>query len=310
MWRKPVGRRSHADADAHLASSVVACSSAPTSPPQAASRRRSTASRRSAATRCRSSRRARACGGRRPTRPRRWRASGSAARRPGSAPCSCHALYLVNLASRDDEIRAKSLESLRATMETAQAIGAEAVVFHVGSHLGYGFDEALEVVAPALRAGARAARPTTSGSAWRTRPAPAARSAARSTSSRRSATRSTATRGSGSASTRATGGRRASTSPIPIALDDAVSRARRADRARARPRAPRQRRRRAPSARTATVTSASASALIGDGLATFLGHPAFQRLPAVTETWEDEGAETKDLGELRRLYREGAPEVA
>src|SRR5262245_25338145 len=51
----------------------------------------------------------------------------------------CHALYLVNLASRDDEIRSKSLDSLRATMVTADAIGAEAVVVHVGSHLGYGF---------------------------------------------------------------------------------------------------------------------------------------------------------------------------
>ena len=29
------------------------------------------------------------------------------------------------------------------------AIGADAVVFHVGSHLGYGFDDALDVVAPA-----------------------------------------------------------------------------------------------------------------------------------------------------------------
>ena len=29
--------------------------------------------------------------------------------------------------------------------------------------------------------------------------------------------------------------------------------------------------------------------LIGDGLATFLGHPAFAGLPAITETWEDRG---------------------
>ena len=69
----------------------------------------------------------------------------------GVGHVACHALYLVNLASRDEVIRAKSLVSLRATMETARAIGAEAVVFHVGSHLGYGFDEAVELVAPALR---------------------------------------------------------------------------------------------------------------------------------------------------------------
>ena len=36
-------------------------------------------------------------------------------------------------------------------METARAIEADAVVFHVGSHLGYGFDDAVEVVASALR---------------------------------------------------------------------------------------------------------------------------------------------------------------
>ena len=63
---------------------------------------------------------------------------------------SCHALYLVNLASRDETVRANSLSALRATMTTARGIGAEAVVFHVGSHLGYGFAEAVEIVVPAL----------------------------------------------------------------------------------------------------------------------------------------------------------------
>ena len=64
---------------------------------------------------------------------------------------ACHALYLVNLASRDREIRTKSFEALTATMQTADSIGADAVVFHVGSHLGYGFDDALDVVTPQLR---------------------------------------------------------------------------------------------------------------------------------------------------------------
>src|SRR6185295_889725 len=64
---------------------------------------------------------------------------------------SCHALYLVNLASRDLTVRENSLTALRATMETAHAIGSEAVVFHVGSHLGIGFDDAVELVEPALR---------------------------------------------------------------------------------------------------------------------------------------------------------------
>ena len=45
--------------------------------------------------------------------------------------------------------------------------------------------------------------------------------------------------------------------------------------------------------------------VIGSGLATFLGHPAFQGLPAVTETWEDKGRDTKDLRTLRRLAQRG-----
>ena len=62
----------------------------------------------------------------------------------------CHALYLVNLASPDAEVHAKSVTALRASLETASAIGADGVVFHVGSHLGAGLDEGLDRVVPAL----------------------------------------------------------------------------------------------------------------------------------------------------------------
>src|SRR5207253_141788 len=61
------GRRSHADADGHRRTMVDACGSGATSRRPAGSTRRSTGPRRSAARRCRSSRRARACGGRRTT---------------------------------------------------------------------------------------------------------------------------------------------------------------------------------------------------------------------------------------------------
>ena len=64
---------------------------------------------------------------------------------------SCHALYLVNLASRDRTIRKASFTALGATLETARGIGADAVVFHAGSHLGYGFRQAVKKVAPMLR---------------------------------------------------------------------------------------------------------------------------------------------------------------
>ena len=45
--------------------------------------------------------------------------------------------------------------------------------------------------------------------------------------------------------------------------------------------------------------------LIGDGLATFLSHPAFAGLPAITETWKDEGEATGDLDRMRTLRRNG-----
>ena len=61
-----------------------------------------------------------------------------------------HALYLVNLAAPDDAIYEKSVATMRSTVDAACAIGAEAVIFHVGSHLGAGLDVGLERVVPAL----------------------------------------------------------------------------------------------------------------------------------------------------------------
>jgi deoxyribonuclease-4 len=69
----------------------------------------------------------------------------------GIGAVSIHALYLINLASPKDDFYEKSVTTLRSTVDTACAIGAEAVVFHVGSHLGSGFEAAVERVVPALR---------------------------------------------------------------------------------------------------------------------------------------------------------------
>jgi deoxyribonuclease-4 len=68
----------------------------------------------------------------------------------GIGAVSVHALYLINLASPKKDFYEKSVATLRSTVDTACAIGAEAVVFHVGSHLGSGFEAALERVVPAL----------------------------------------------------------------------------------------------------------------------------------------------------------------
>jgi deoxyribonuclease IV len=61
-----------------------------------------------------------------------------------------HAIYLCNFASPDDELYEKSVATLRSTVDTACAIGADGVVFHVGSHLGSGFDAGLDRAVPAI----------------------------------------------------------------------------------------------------------------------------------------------------------------
>jgi deoxyribonuclease-4 len=62
----------------------------------------------------------------------------------------CHALYLCNLAAPDEAVYEKSVLAMGNTMEVACGIGADAVVFHVGSHLGSGFEAGLERVLPAM----------------------------------------------------------------------------------------------------------------------------------------------------------------
>jgi deoxyribonuclease IV len=62
----------------------------------------------------------------------------------------CHALYLCNLAAPKDDIYEKSVAALQNTMEVARGIGADGVVFHIGSHLGAGFGAGLERVLPAM----------------------------------------------------------------------------------------------------------------------------------------------------------------
>jgi len=63
----------------------------------------------------------------------------------------CHALYLCNLAAPDDAVYEKSVLALGNTMQVACGIGADGVVFHVGSHLGSGFEAGLERVLPAMQ---------------------------------------------------------------------------------------------------------------------------------------------------------------
>jgi deoxyribonuclease IV len=65
-----------------------------------------------------------------------------------------HAVYLLNCASEDAEIRAKSLTSLTHSLRVGQAIGASGVVLHPGSaktgHVGEAIARAGETIAQAL----------------------------------------------------------------------------------------------------------------------------------------------------------------
>ena len=62
----------------------------------------------------------------------------------------CHALYLCNLAAPDETVYENSVLAMRNTLEVACGIGADGVVFHVGSHLGSGLEAGLERVLPAM----------------------------------------------------------------------------------------------------------------------------------------------------------------
>ncbi len=215
----------------------------------------------------------------------------------------CHAVYLVNLASRDGGVREKSFASLRAALETADAIGADAVVFHVGSHLGYGFEDAVEVVAKQLRellelttddlwlcmencAGA-------GGTIGRSVDELAALCDALDRHPRLGICLD-------SCHWWASGIDVTDVAALDEAIADlealvglerlrglhvndaAVSLGANRDRHEVVPRG-----------------------LMGKGLATFLGHPAFDGLPAVLETWPEGGMQRADIDELRRLHRLG-----
>ncbi|HEX2409861.1 MAG TPA: deoxyribonuclease IV [Solirubrobacteraceae bacterium] len=64
-----------------------------------------------------------------------------------------HAVYLLNCASKDAEIRARSVASLAASLQAGAALGAEAVVLHPGSALKNGgeVDPALSRAAEAIK---------------------------------------------------------------------------------------------------------------------------------------------------------------
>ncbi len=93
-----------------------------------------------------------------------------------------HAVYLINCASKEREIRRKSLTSLQHALRIGDGIGAAGVVLHAGARKG-------EPQGPSVRRAGKAIREALGQlgallrCCSRTPPAPRARSAATSTSS-------------------------------------------------------------------------------------------------------------------------------
>lgn len=219
------------------------------------------------------------------------------------ASVSCHALYLLNLASRDETVRASSCTALRATLETAREIGADAVVFHVGSHLGYGFEDAVGVVEPALRE----LLDLTTDELWLCME----NAAGAGGTIGRSIVELAALFDAVGAHPRlglcldschwwASGVDVTDPTALDAALGELDERM-----GLERVRVLHVNDSRTPLASNRDRHELVGRGLIGDGLATFLGHPAFQGLPAIVETWEDKGANTEDLDRMRSLRRRG-----
>jgi deoxyribonuclease IV len=72
------------------------------------------------------------------------------AEHPSVTSTFCHATYLINLASPDPALAAKSRACLSANLSTAEGVGADGLVLHIGSHRGRGFEAALPGVVDAL----------------------------------------------------------------------------------------------------------------------------------------------------------------
>ena len=74
-----------------------------------------------------------------------------------------HTIYLINLASDNQDFYEKSVRSLTGAVVAADQLGAEAIVTHIGSHQGSGFEAGLRRV----QQGLRSALAETEGSAVR-----------------------------------------------------------------------------------------------------------------------------------------------
>lgn len=93
--------------------------------------------------------------------PRMWRPSrygpeildayrDAQSRHPSVRATFCHATYLINVATPDPELGARSRACLQANLRTATGLGSAGLVLHVGSHRGAGFEASVPRIADAL----------------------------------------------------------------------------------------------------------------------------------------------------------------
>jgi deoxyribonuclease-4 len=66
-----------------------------------------------------------------------------AAKAESGLPVFFHGVYLMNFGSQDPAILEKSVTSLATYLRWADRLGAKGTIFHVGSHLGLGFEAVL-----------------------------------------------------------------------------------------------------------------------------------------------------------------------
>ena len=74
----------------------------------------------------------------------------AARRHPSVRATYCHATYLINIATDDDDLYGKSVTCLTNNLGVARGMAASGLVLHIGSHKGSGIDDALPRVAAAL----------------------------------------------------------------------------------------------------------------------------------------------------------------
>lgn len=69
----------------------------------------------------------------------------------GFAKYYIHAPYIINLASKEERIRASTVEIVRGELERGTALGATAVMFHPGSASGVGEEQGVALVIEGMR---------------------------------------------------------------------------------------------------------------------------------------------------------------